>query len=62
MEDKTMRHMWNGGNSNTSDNRMPRKHRINNSNTTKANSTVQEESIREYPIYENKILKFVEGT
>ena len=49
--------MWNGQNSNTPDNRMPgiRRARI----ATNGMPIVEEESIREIPIY--KILKFAEA-
>ena len=53
-----MRQMWNGGNSNTPNNRMPRIRRAENSDTRKTKS--REESIRVLPIY--KILEFAEGT
>ena len=52
-----MRQTRDEGNSNTSDYRMPRIHRIKNSDTRKAKNL---ESIREYPIY--KILKFAVET
>ena len=49
--------MWNGENSNTPNNRMPRIRRARI--VTIGRSIVEEESIREVPIY--KILKFAEG-
>ena len=51
--------VWKKRNTYTSDNKMPRTRKIKNSDTRKANSRyLQEESIREYPIY--KKLKFAE--